>query len=392
MWRLPGPDRLVTQVTEEVQRGRHVAVVLPSQRAAEPSFVEGLLSAIVRNLYVAGEEPRRPAPFEPGLTPLRWLARCLVFGDDLPVVVGDLLDHEDAAARTAVLDCTGPDAPAAAAVADLLTRLTLASRPRPAARRPRVVAVGTRDILPSLGVEAADVTFEAVWWWGRLTRWDVAGRLAPIADGHGGGGILRDVRLETIVEIARWDLDLAQYLVRAWDGDPHTLVATIKDGEFAAPPAPPDSAVLLAAGAGFPHGDAGRLWDDGHLELWQNEPCPSPHAQAAVPSVVEHGVWAAQSRVLLPWIEAKRQVLVRALVERFGAARVDTAAGRTPGDPAPIEVGQLFFVVRELPTADEQVWREASRRLKAARNRLAHLQILGLDDQARLIASCARLA
>ncbi|MFD0579353.1 hypothetical protein [Dactylosporangium darangshiense] len=131
VWRLPGPDRLVAQVTGEVQRGRHVAVVLPAQRAAEPSFVEGLLSAIVHTLRACGEEPRRPRPFEPGLSPLRWLAQCLVFGDELPAVVGDLLDHEDASARTAVLDCTGLDAPPPAAMADLLTRLTLASRPAP---------------------------------------------------------------------------------------------------------------------------------------------------------------------------------------------------------------------------------------------------------------------
>ncbi|HTJ38896.1 MAG TPA: hypothetical protein VL738_37170 [Dactylosporangium sp.] len=383
VWRLPGPDRLVAQVTGEVQRGRHVAVVLPAQRAAEPSFVEGLLSAIVHTLRACGEEPRRPRPFEPGLSPLRWLAQCLVFGDELPAVVGDLLDHEDAAARTAVLDCTGLDAPPPAAMADLLTRLTLASRPRPAATRPRVVVVGTRDMLPQLGPETADVTFEAVWWWGRLTRWDVACRLAPVVAGE---GILRDVRLETIVEVSRWDLDLAQYLVRAWDGDPQTLAATVKD---AGPGAlTPPMVLSHPAWTARPHGEVAHLWDGGHLELWQNEHCPSPHS--LIPTL-DQCVWAAQSRVLLPWIESKRQLLVQALVQCFGEPKVNAAAARAAGDPTPIEVGQLFYVVRALPTTDAPAWREASRQLKAARNRLAHLQTLTLDDQARLVAACARL-
>lgn len=393
VWKLPGPDRLVGQVTEEVQRGRHVAVVLPAQRAAESPFVDGLLTAIMRNLRAAGEEPRRPRPFEPGLSPFRWLAQCLVFGDELPAVVGDLLDHEDATARTALLDCTGPTAPAPAAVADLLARLTLASRPRPAAMRPRVVVVGTREVLPALGVESADVTFEAVWWWGRLTRWDIACRLASIIEGHGSEGVLRDVRLETIVEVARWDLDLAQYLVRAWDGDPHSLATTAKEGGIAVlPPPEPEPALGLPATMTRPHRDITHLWDTGHLELWQNEHCLRPHALVSVPSMLEQRVWAAQSRVLLPWIESKRQLLMRALIQRFGEASVNAAARRPSDDHTPIEVGDLFFVVRELPTVDRPVWRSASRHLMIARNRLAHLQILNLDDQARLVESCTSLA
>jgi hypothetical protein len=111
-----------------------------------------------------------------------------------------------------------------------------------------------------------------------------------------------------------------------------------------------------------------------------------------MPSVLEQCVWAAQSRVLLPWIEAKRQLLMRALIQRFGEATVNAAARRPADDYTPIEVGELYFVVRDLPTFDRPAWRSASRQLMTARNRLAHLQILNLDDQARLVESCASLS
>ncbi|MEV0131066.1 hypothetical protein AB0H83_21705 [Dactylosporangium sp. NPDC050688] len=251
--------------------------------------------------------------------------------------------------------------------------------------------MGTRDMLPLLGTETADVTFEALWWWGRLTRWDVACRLAPLVGSANVEGVLRDVRLETIVEVCRWDLDLAQYLARAWDGDPQSLTSTIKDQAAVPPLADPHDGGRRQAETTWPHADVAHLWDLGHLELWQNEHSPSPHALAALPAAIEHSVWAAQSRVLLPWIETKRQLLVRALIQRFGEAQVNTAADRSGQDQSPIEVGRLFSVVRALPTHNDAVWRDASRQLKSARNRLAHLQILNLTEQARLADSCGGL-
>jgi hypothetical protein len=392
IWRLPGPDRMLGQVAQEVRRGRHVAVVLPACRASEESFVDGLVSALMRTLTTAGEEPRRALITDPGENPVQCISRCLVFADEQPVVVADLLDHDDAAGMTAVLSCTGMARDQYSRMSNLLTRIALESRPRPAGRRPRIVIVGARHLLPRLQGGSTDVTFEAVWWWGRLTRWDVGSRLAPTFDAEPAEAVLRTVRLETVLEVCRWDLDLAEELAVSWDGDPGNLARTIEEvGK-----AQSRTQVVIdrphRPAALRPDEDLLELWEDGHVDLWQDECCPSPYALLTLPGGVDHAVWAAQARVLLPWIDERRRQLLRHLVERYGNDAVTrvTASLNGTGQP-PLEVGPLFEVVRRLVPPAQSGLRDAARQLMAGRNRLAHLQSLSLADQTSLAHACTVL-
>ncbi len=380
-WRLPGPDRLIGRVRAEVQRGRHVMVVLPRARAEQELFVDGLMTGLMRDLRAAGEDPRRPLPYEPGTRPLDWLAECLVLGDDPPVNAGELLDHPDAAGVTAVLDCTGPCGPEPQAFGDLVRRLTLESPPRPVAKRPRVVAVTTRQLLPSH--DADDVALVGVWWWGRVTRWDVAARIGPMLEAACPPNVLREVHLETILEVCRWDLDLAEHVAGAWDGDPDRLAAVIKEGNATGVAVRDPVPVLPTASGPRPPVDLLELWDAGGVELWHGQHSGSPYEAAVRPGAVEHAVWAAHARVLLPWIEDQRRTLGALLKQRYGLV--------TEGSTGPVEVGPLFTMVRERVPRTDGLVREASAQLMRARNNLAHLRGLSHAEQVRLVEACEPL-
>ena len=155
---------MLGQVAQEVNRGRHVTVVLPSYLVHEELFVDGLVASLMRTLREAGEEPRRAVVADG--EPIEQFAGCLVFAEEQPVVVSDLLDHADAAGLTGVIDCTGVTPDRYPLFSDLLTRIAVESRPRPAERRPRFVVIGSRLLQPRLPGGQTDVTLESVWWWG----------------------------------------------------------------------------------------------------------------------------------------------------------------------------------------------------------------------------------
>jgi hypothetical protein len=79
-----------------------------------------------------------------------------------------------------------------------------------------------------------------------------------------------DVRTETIIEIARWDLDLAEYLTVEWSGESRDLPALLK--EWRVMPAPAVTAIRLAAHSLQP--------PDLLLELWDQLRCPEASGQS----------------------------------------------------------------------------------------------------------------
>jgi hypothetical protein len=382
IWRLPGPNGLLGQVTQEVSRGRHVAVILPSYLAHEELFVDGLVASLMRTLRDAGEEPRR-AVIGDG-HPLEQFADCLVFAEERPVVVSDLLDHADTAGLTGVLDCTSVTSDRYPLVSDLLTRIAVESRPRPAQHRPRFVVVGSRHLLPRLPGGQTDVTLEALWWWGRLTRWDVGARLAPIIEATPGAATLREVRLETVLEVCRWDLDIAEELAACWDGDPSSLPRTIEEAGKARGKTPGTVARTSRPAASRPDESLLEQWEDGRVDLWHRECAVSPFDLLDEPNGIEHAVWAAQARILLPWIEVRRQELLRRLSDRYGDAVRRAAAALDGAGRTPLEVGPLYQVTREIVPRTEPALRDAARQLMVGRNRLAHLQSLNVADQSEL--------
>lgn len=195
-----------------------------------------------------------------------------------------------------------------------------------------VIAIVARDQLPAFrGGASSDVAMTSIWWWARIVRWDVAAHIVGMTERAPLRGVLSDVRTESIVEIARWDLDLAEHLVTAWDGEPSLLPSLLKDWRRV-------SAPVMNGGHGRVTGIIG----------------------------------------------APR--LGSILRGRFDPP-VD-AGGL-------VEIGALDTVVRWELGAQHSDVREASRWLRQARNDLAHMRPLSLGDQkaSRLpVRSCSRKA
>lgn len=386
IWRLPGPARLVTETVREVNRGRHAAVVLPMVLAGDQDFVSGLTGALTSALWAANEYPRPVPTDEEDSAPLDWLARALDV-DEGPLTTSGLLDHDEAAGKTAVLDCTPLPPKLRHQVATTVTRLVTESRPRPAHARPRLLLVCTRDALPSFGADHTDVTFEALWWWGRLSRWDVAARIQPAVEARSEPGVLRDVRLETLIEVCRWDIRLATHLADRWDGDPGLLPALVDEAAApAAAPHPPGR--LVRNSARRPTGSLVEHWDDGAVDLWHDECVPAVRSVADRAKAVRHAIWVAQARVLLPWIETRRQAVTTELLRARGKTAVYSVLEETSDV---LEVGPLFVAVRTLFGRDRPALRDAVYLLWQARNKLAHLQALRTDEQRDLVAAFAGL-
>jgi hypothetical protein len=107
-------------------------------------------------------------------------------------------------------------------------------------------------------------------------------------------------------------------------------------------------------------------------------------------------VWAAQARVLLPWIEERRSAAFEKVIKELGPNRL-AAVLRDRFDPPVeadtlIEIGTLDRVVRMVSGGRDAALRDATRRLRDARNSLAHLRPLSLGEQASLTASCQSLS
>lgn len=387
IWRLPGPARLVADTVREVNRGRHAAVVLPAVLGDDQDFVSGLVGSLTTALWAANEDPRRVAADEEDIDPLAWLAQALDV-DGGPLSTSQLLDHDEAAGKTAILDCTPLHSKLRREVSATVTRLVSESRPRPADRRPRLLLVCTRDALPRLGAEYTDVTFESLWWWGRLSRWDVAAQIQPAIQARSEPGVLRDVRLETLIEVCRWDIRLAARLADGWDGDPDLLPALID--EAASPDVAKCPPARLSRNSGRrPNGDLVDYWDSGAVDLWHDECVTAVRSVADRAKAVRHAIWSAQARVLLPWIEARRQAVAADLLRTRGKAAVHSVIG---GVPDVLEVGPLFVAVKALSGRNRPALRDAVYLLWQARNKLAHLQALTTDEQRDLVTVFAGLS
>ncbi|MGC4897577.1 hypothetical protein [Micromonospora sp. DT31] len=386
IWRLPGPSRLVAETVREVNRGRHTAVVLPAVLGDDKDFVSGLTSSLTTALWAANEDPRRVTTDEEDSEPLAWLAQALDVNES-PLSTSQLLDHGEAAGKTAVLDCTPLHPKLRHEVAATVTRLVTESRPRPADYRPRLLLICTRDALPRLGADHTDVTFEPLWWWGRLTRWDVAAQIQQTIEARSEPGVLRDVRLETLIEVCRWDIRLATALADGWDGDPDLLPALID--EAAAPAAAKCPPARLARNSGRrPTGDLVDYWDNGAVDLWHDECVPAVRSATDRAKAVRHAIWAAQARVLLPWIETRRQAVAADLLRARGKMAVHSVIG---GASDVLEVGPLFVAVKALSGRNRPALRDAVYLLWQARNKLAHLQALTTNEQRDLVTAFAGL-
>lgn len=388
VWWLAGPRAFAREVVEEVVGGRHAAVVLPRHLAREQEFVQPLAHLLMTELSPRVDEVRRVLPDPDSDSLLDTVARAMTW-DDTPATVPELLAHPDAAGCAAVLVPTDLEPTHRGELDALLTRLGSDARRMAPARRPRLVTITTVDLIPSVTTgRGPAVSVAALWWWNRVARWDMAAFVAHrLGEPAAGDRVVHDVQAETIVEVARWDLALAADLCRSWSGDPIDLTGLIgpptidgTEGTYAGPCGRrPANAVVQA-------------WDDGRIDGWHDRHAPKTTGS---PTQLDRAVWAAQARILLPWVEERRLLLHQKVLATLGPAALERAVidlfPVRPDPHASLEIGLLRKVVDRRLARTEPTLLTAANKLTRARNALAHLDPLSLAEITELVAACAVL-
>lgn len=383
IWRLPGPRSFMTEVLD-IGRRQHVAVVLPAYLRQHHDVTDALAAELVE----AGDDARRLHPWT-GNGNLTEALGCEVDDLDPPATVPDLLVSSAGVTKTFILDATDLEPSHREDLPNLIRRVELESRTVAGADRCTFVWILGSDDLPLLaGGDRSGVSVGTAWYWSRASRWDVAAHIA-VDEATVRSTVTSEIRLETILQIARWDFAVAEFLMEEWDGDPAALAVlnpnvelhpTVRSSKPVGP-RPPDA--LL------------ETWNRGVLETWHGAIEWSPTVEIDDPAVAKRLVWSAQARVLLPWIEVRRDRLESKLRDLFGYERYQQLLKEfdrdqdLPGDV--VEVGRLFAITKaRVGSADRQLT-EAAKRLWLARNELAHLRPMTQDAVDELVRACRDL-
>jgi hypothetical protein len=392
VWRLPGPRSFVRDIVAEYARGRHVVTVLPEVLASDAVFTDGLGVAMLEDFARQSVSARRVYDAGEDTPILDTVSQALIF-DDPPATVSALLRHPEVENTVAVVVARELGARARNGLSAFLARVELESHAtRNYAQRLSFVAIVDRGQLPGFrGGASSDAGTTSIWWWARVARWDVAAHIADLAERVPLHGVLADVRTESIVEVARWDLDLAEHLVLAWEGEPRDLPSLLKDWRSVSAPAMNGSRRADAGGLRPPN-PVLPSWDLRLVEGWHDELSVTTCSLAAEPEKLGRLVWAAQARVLLPWIEERRSTLQTRITELLGEQRLAAMLNGWFDPPVEaggvVEIGVLDTLIRRALGSRNTEVRDASRWLREARNRLAHMRPLSLSEQQSLLAAC----
>lgn len=396
MWRLPGPHRFISDAVDQ-SRSRHVALVIPQHRANDEGFINGLANALMTELDPAGRYARLIESSGVGLGLVAEIAADAVFDDVAPTLVSELVTHEDVRGTTVVLVEPLLDQAQQDEMPAFLHSLEIASHDIGPEGRVTVVAVVTDSRLPKFaGGATTDVRLANTWWWNRVARWDAAGHLNQVGGKPPTHDLLAEVWAESIVEVARWDFGMIGHLAESWSGDVLDLADCISS--WRQPEDLPAPVVRRTCGV-QPIGDELEQWNEGLLDGWHHRSSRAPWALNGHEREVDRRVWAAQSRVVLPWVEESRQQ-VQVLAEdalgknQFWTAVAESRGARRPDDaPADVvEIGQLWYIARSRIGNSNRILRDATFHLWRVRNDLSHLRPLRWSALTDLVGAWERLA
>jgi hypothetical protein len=335
-WSLPGPSRFIGRLLDELRAGRQVIIVLPRSGAAGDVIAvsEERLGRQRRvdRLNLGSEDAMR---LEPQLLALRQSMRLDVDGEDSVLSTSRLLAAGLRAARRGlIVDVRSATDEDLARWGRSLDEYAAESKNLQGAGPEGLVTVCHAEQLTAL--PKPDVVVRHQWWWGVIDRLDVLVSLQSRRP----SGPDADIRLGMVVELAGFDLDLAEHLLQEWDGSLALLPDLLRDfgariGRFptdgdASPPFRLDLGRAEAGGAVpvllRPH------WDAGTVELWDSAPVWHRSVLADVARTaadaqreIRRLVWRAQVAMLLPSVEFARHAIAR------GAAREVQRMG--PGSP-----------------------------------------------------------
>jgi hypothetical protein len=385
IWSLPGPRSLVTDALGELKAGRHVVIALPAKMAGDPAITDSLSDAVSNE---AGRFTTARRLFaEPDLeSPLEVVARAVDF-DDPPATVPQLLSHPHGADTTFVMVVAEHTETQQAQFPKFLERLEQETRSVPTEGRMSLVVIGGRNTLPNFrGGESSDVSLATLWWWNRIARWDTAAHISHLAGPRIAERILADIRTETIVEVARWNLALAEQLAWDWSGDPAELPEHLGEPTRAGEQ---PSETRERCGVS-PADELLDLWDASQLDGWHDHYSPAPSAQR-----LRRLVWAAQARIVLPWIEQRREVLQERTVAKIGRKNFNDALqfmfDPPLTDAGQVEIKDLYKIIAGRLGKTDPGMRSTAWRLRDSRNKAAHLEPLTLAELGELVNVCRDL-
>ena len=369
IWALPGPRTLIDDTLNDINRGRHVCVVLPAAMAEDPAITDALAGAVIdetnRTLMTCRIHPESGAD-----SLLAVLARAVDL-DDPPATVPELLRHYQAADTVFVAVAAEFTPQQQKEFPELLQRLERETHSVPRTDRLSLVVIGGRRHLP------------------QFARWDTAAHISQVEAPSHEARILADVRTETIVEVARWDLALAERLAQDWSGDPEELTEHLTPAQRSAE-LPPDATERCGA---EPADILLEMWERGEVDGWHDSVSASALTLSAKPHRLARLVWAAQARIVLPWIEQRREVLQRRTVDKLGRKRFQAALQYLFREPITdtnfVEISHLRKIIDV--RIGEVPMRSAANWLYNARNELAHLRPLKLGQLRELVTACRDL-
>lgn len=388
MWNLPGPRGYISELVQCVDQGRHVIAILPTWLNESTGLVEDLADLIVR------DSPNAAVVNVRADTPL-----VAALGDEVndgfgtgPTTVPELLQWTER--RAAMFVIIGSELPLSrrTEVKEFLDRLALESRSSTGTGDIRfVILVGEADLPDPLRTSGGDVTVAVRWFWNRVTRWDTLAILAASNDVDKSAsleGLAGEIRVETIAEVARWNLVLAQRLAQEWDGTPGALVKSLGGTSLRARGTTPEIA-KNRVGA-FPPPPALEAWNQGDVEGWRGRVSIAPTLSSNPEEAVSRFVWSAQARVLLPFVEERRTSLEAKVRETLGNEQFKVALKQCGPDPggddwvkAPVpELATLRTIISaRIGRRGNRLFQIASV-LRDTRNLLSHLTPL---DERKII-------
>jgi hypothetical protein len=306
--------------------------------------------------------------------------------DEAPTTMPALIAHPDVLGRTFLCNAGDLDQEHRLELGQFIVRLNDESRPLPMAGRATIVVILGRD---SFERDPASPAMTAIWYWDRVARWDTAALLASTSGVDLPGGVAGEVRLETIIEVARWNFELALELAGEWASAQFDVVAWLGTTDH------PTSGLVPPRRTALKQPPESHLaeWDAGVVEAWHGVPGIAPIVDVQRAGGIERLIWRAQSRVLMPWLELRRVRIEQIVRETLGATRMELAVAeytyRFPGvehDPeSTVELATLSRIISARIGRSNNRLRDTARQLVSARNRLAHLRPLPEDDVAVLI-------
>lgn len=369
LWTLPGPSRFAREVRSTLERGYSVVVFAPRTQLVDRGWREGLLDAIDRHMDIIKDDD------------LDERSALTVVADHFGITeidpganAGDLIRHDVMLGRTICLvmprnEARGPG------WCDFARLLGTAGRSAPLEDRVQLLIFAPCGLASML--TERESFLQPLWWWGVMDRLDTAVHVSDKMTSTRTDDVLRDA----IVEVAGFDLALAEHLAAHWNGSSSNLAATLSDyeaendnGWSKQPPPLPHTSTAWAT----PPDSVMGFWDEGLVDAW--EPFPA-YVHACLLSSngrnsdLQSRIWRAQIRALMPLIDEERSRLVDWI-------RPQLAKGNDPLPKTP-ELVDLYLALQNHP--ELKSWGGGHRRrliywLRETRNTLAHMGTLEPAD------------